>query len=241
MQSPQIVPAPTWQRSNRSGAAYDYPRPIVIGVDDSGEDVEVNPRTSPHRYYGAVEPGDGATVALINDINQCLAHGYDVYYLGLKQEYGNTALAGTVGVAAVSIDPSEFPAIVARVHAIVCERVAAPEPFDGPHERPALLAIDNLDLIRAAVLDSPAAEKWDELQGQLSDIMRYGRSTRVHVVAAGPDLVPADALDSAVGDIFRHYTIYKTDTDGSVVRGHCRFGAGDSVRTVQVFLASRFG
>ena len=91
------------------------------------------------------------------------------------------------------------------------------------------------------MLDSPAANKWDELQDQLADIMRYGRSTRVHVVAGGPDHVPADALSSAVRDIFRHYTISKSDIDGAVVRGHCRFGQGDSERTVQVFLASRFG
>lgn len=245
MYSPQIVPAPEWGRYDRYGRATDsvtYPRTILLGVGDAdGMDVGVSPRTSPHRYYGAAEPGDGATVALMNDVNQCLAHGYDVHYMGLKHEYGNTAFADTDGVVAASIDPSEFPAIVARVHAIVRERGASPVPFGGTPERPVLLAIDNLDLIRRAVLDGPATEMWDELAHQLSDIMRYGRSTRVHVVAAGPDRVPADALDSAVRDIFRHYTVYKTDIDGAVVRGHCRFGQGDSERTVQVFLASRFG
>lgn len=242
MYFPQIVPAPKWEQYDRAGAADDYPRAILLGVDDfNGEDVEVEPRTAPHRYYGAAEPGDGATVALMNDVNQCLAHGYDVYYLGLKNEYGNTALEGTDGVVAASIEPSEFPDIVARVHDIVRKRVASPVPFGGTHERPVLLAIDNLDLIRRAVLDSPAANKWDELQEQLADIMRCGRSTRVHVVAAGPDHMPADALSGTVRDIFRHYTISKTNIDGAVVRGHCRFGTGDSERTVQVFLASRFG
>lgn len=241
MHTQQIVPAPTWQRRDRAGAADDYPRPLLLGVDDSGDTVEVEPRTAPHRYYGAVEPGDGATVALMNDTNQCLAQGYDVFYLGLKHEYGNTALAGTDGVVAASTDPSEFPSIVEQVHAVVRERGASPVPFGGTPERPVLLAIDNIDLIRRAVLDSLDANKWDELQDQLADIMRYGRSTRVHVVAGGPDHMPADALSSAVRDIFRHYTISKSDTDGSVVRGHCRFGAGDSERTVQVFLASRFG
>lgn len=241
MHTQQIVPAPTWQRRDRAGAADDYPRPLLLGVDDSGDTVEVEPRTAPHRYYGAVEPGDGATVALMNDTNQCLAQGYDVFYLGLKHEYGNTALAGTDGVVAASTDPSEFPSIVEQVHAVVRERGASPVPFGGTPERPVLLAIDNIDLIRRAVLDSPAANKWDELQDQLADIMRYGRSTRVHVVAGGPDHVPADALSSAVRDIFRHYTISKSDIDGAVVRGHCRFGQGDSERTVQVFLASRFG
>lgn len=241
MYSPQIVPAPKWDRHGRDSAADDYPRPLLLGVDDSGDTVEVEPRTAPHRYYGAAEPGDGATVALMNDVNQCLAQGYDVFYLGLKHEYGNTALAGTDGVVAASIDPSEFPGIVARVHAIVRERVASAVPFGGSHERPVLLAIDNIDLIRRAVLDSLDANRWDELGSQLADIMRYGRSTRVHVVAGGPGQVPADALSSAVRDIFRHYTISKSDTDGSVVRGHCRFGAGDSERTVQMFLASRFG
>lgn len=242
MHTQQIVPAPKWDYYDRADAAEEYPCPILLGIDDFDEQsVEVEPRTAPHRYYGAVEPGDGATVALMNDVNQCLAHGYDVYYLGMKQEYGNTALADTDGVAAASIDPSEFPAIVARVHAIVRERGASPVPFGGTPERPVLLAIDNLDLIRAAVLDSPAANKWDELQDQLADIMRYGRSTRVHVVAAGPDHMPAGALSGTVRDIFRHYTISKTNIDGAVVRGHCRFGTGDSERTLQVFLASRFG
>lgn len=241
MHTQQIIPAPTWQRRDRACAADDYPRPLLLGVDDSGDTVEVEPRTAPHRYYGAVKPGDGATVALMNDVNQCLAHGYDVYYLGLKHEYGNTALPDTDGVVAASIDPSEFPGIVARVHAIVRERGASPVPFGGTPERPVLLAIDNLDLIRRAVLDSPAANKWDELQVQLADIMRYGRSTRVHVVAGGPAHMPADALSSAVRDIFRHYTISKSDIDGTVVRGYCRFGTGDSERTLQVFLASRFG
>lgn len=218
---------------HQTDPADKYPSPIALGFGDDGEDVTINPKATPYRFYGCDTPGDGATNALLNDVRQCMAHGYAVFYLGLKPDYGNDTLVNRPGVAAASIYPPEFPLIVGEVYDLVRER-AAHSPDRSSTERPVVLAIDNIDLIPGALAAvTGGTEGWEDIKDMLRYIVRHGRAARVHVVAAGRADMPANAVGSAIMDMFDRYTITSTERGGSVLRGR----GTDGEREFQVPLA----
>lgn len=179
-------------RPSEADATAAYPQHIQVGTDEHGDAIVVRPTTTPRRFYVAGDDEHAATAALVRDVNQCLAQGYDVYFVGAKNTLGNDQLHAIAGVVDATTDPAAFSRVVSRVHAVLRERQIRPT-SEFRNERPVVLAVDNIGVLRR-VVDESGVGGWDELDALLYDIASMGRACRVHVVFAGRD-VPIDALD----------------------------------------------
>ena len=175
---------------------------LVVGTDEHGDNIVVRPTTTPRRFYVAGDDGHAATAALVRDVNQCLAQGYDVYFIGAKTTFGNDQLHALAGVVDATTDPAAFSRVVSRVHGVVRERCMR-HTANAATERPVVLAVDNIDALRR-VVDESGVGGWDELDAQLFDIASTGRACRVHLVFAGRN-VPADALDPDTLKLFDRF------------------------------------